>query len=417
MARLIIGLYRLLMLVLALPACLILRNKPNFRGTLRARLGLKLPAVPRGRPVVWVHAASVGEVRAIAGLVTALKSSRPELWIVMTCMTATGREVATALRAVDQVAALPFDLRCAMRRFIGRLKPQLILIAETEIWPELLLSAADAGVPVVFANARMTARSFESYARFRRLFGAILARARVLAIAPEDAARFAALGAAKAEVLGNLKLDGLRDVDVPRRDRLKAELVPPDARVFVAGSVREGEEGYVVNAIAQARAAVPELIAIVAPRHAESIALIEELCDKAGLKRCRRSSVDTSAGVIIVDTVGELASLYGLAEVAFVGGSLIELGGQNILEAVAWGVPVMHGSSMQNFEWALEVVRPHTITVPADFAPALIGVLGAPGDYAAMAAAARQALQAARGATERYLAAVLSVCKGLAPVD
>ena len=416
MPRLILLLYRALIFIAVWPLCLAARNHPNFKGTLRQRLAWTLPPVPRG-DLVWFHGASLGEVKALACLIAAVKARRPRAVVCLSAMTAAGRQAAAGLDGVDLILPMPFDAGWIMRRMLRHLALWALVIAETEIWPELLLSAADAGVPVVFANARMTARSFESYARFRRLFGAILARARVLAIAPEDAARFAALGAAKAEVLGNLKLDGLRDVDVPRRDRLKAELVPPDARVFVAGSVREGEEGYVVNAIAQARAAVPELIAIVAPRHAESIALIEELCDKAGLKRCRRSSVDTSAGVIIVDTVGELASLYGLAEVAFVGGSLIELGGQNILEAVAWGVPVMHGSSMQNFEWALEVVRPHTITVPADFAPALIGVLGAPGDYAAMAAAARQALQAARGATERYLAAVLSVCKGLAPVD
>jgi len=407
LARLIIGLYRLLMMVLVLPACLILRNKPNFKGTLLARCGFRLPQVPGDRPVIWVHAASVGEVRAIAGLVAAIKASRPDLWVVMTCMTVTGREVAATVGAVDQVAALPFDLRLVMRRFVARLRPQLIMIAETEIWPELLLTAAASAVPVLFANARMTAKSFDSYARFKRLFGTILAKARVLAIAPEDAARFRDLGAAKVEVLGNLKLDSLKDIDEQRRERLRRELVRPGARVFVAGSVREGEDGYVVIAIARARTAVPELLAIVAPRHTQSIALVQDLCERAGLRHCLRSGVDLSADVIIVDTVGELASLYGLADAAFVGGSLVELGGQNILEAVAWGVPVMHGASMQNFEWALEVVRPHTLTVSSEFAQDLVGVLKAPDEYAGLAAAARQALLEARGATERYLVVVL----------
>ena len=408
MARLIIGLYRLLMALLALPACLILRTKPNFKGTLRARLGLSLPSVPSGRDVVWVHAASVGEVRAIAGLVTAIKLSRPQLWVVMTCMTVTGREVAATVAAVDQVAALPFDLRFALRRFVKRLKPRLILIAETEIWPELLLTAAQAGVPVVFANARMTERSCRSYARLGNFMKVVLGKVRVLAIAPEDGQRFARLGAGEVEVLGNLKLDGLRELDAERCAQLRTELARPGAKIFVAGSVREGEEELVVQAIKGASAKVEDLQTIVAPRHAGSVRLLEELCAASGLSSCLRSRPDKSVSVIIVDTVGELASLYGLADAAFVGGSLIDLGGQNILEAVAWGVPVLHGRFMGNFEWALAVVRPHTVEVEADFGDCLAAVLLNPSEYGERAAQARLALAAARGATERYLQRIVA---------
>ena len=406
MAGLILWLYRLLMLAALGPACLILRRQPNFKGTLLARCGLKLPDVPVGRQLIWVHAASVGEVKAVSGLITALKSSRPEAWLLVTAMTVTGREVAEQVVGVDQVEALPFDLAFVMRRFVAHVNPSLLVVAETEIWPEMLLAAAAANVAVVFANARMTERSYRSYARLGRFMKFVLRKVGVMAISEADGERFALLGAGKVEVLGNLKLDGLRDLDVDKCARLRGDLLRPGAKVFVAGSVREGEEQLVVRAIALASGMVDGLVSIVAPRHAGSVRLIEDLCSANGLSCCLRSCADKSANVIIVDTVGELASLYGLADAAFVGGSLIDLGGQNILEAVAWGVPVLHGRFMSNFEWALAVVSPHTIIVEPDFGDCLVDVITKPQAYRERAEMAQMALATARGATDRYLARI-----------
>lgn len=406
MAGLMLWLYRLLLLAALGPACLILRRQPNFKGTLLARCGLKLPRVPEGRPLIWVHAASVGEVKAVAGLLAALKSARPEHWLLVTTMTVTGREVAAQVAGVDQVEALPFDLAFAMRRFIARIKPSLMIVAETEIWPEMLLAAADANVAVVFANARMTERSYRSYACLRSVMRAVLRKVRVLAISAEDGERFGRLGAGTVEVLGNLKLDGLRDLDIEKCASLRAELLRPDAKVFVAGSVREGEEELVIRAITRAAVRVENFVSVVAPRHAGSVRVLEDLCAANGLRCCLRSQPDPSVSVIIVDTVGELASLYGLADAAFVGGSLIDLGGQNILEAVAWGVPVLHGCFMSNFEWALAVVRPYTLEVDCDFGDFLADVMAEPQAYRERAEQARSVLQSARGATERYLCRV-----------
>lgn len=405
MARLLILLYGILGSVAAWPAAFFLRKHPNFRGTLPQRLGLRLPDVPAGRKVLWVHAASVGEVKAASGLVRAIRDRRPELYICMSCMTATGRKVAAETAGVDAVFPVPFDTPWAMRRHALRLMPEAVLIVETEIWPVMLLSLQRLAVPVVFVNARMSERAHARYLRLSRVLGSVLSGVKVLAMAADDAQRFASIGARDVQVLGNLKLDQVARGDEARRDAVRGELGIGDRPVFIAGSVREGEEAPVVDAYLRITTRIPGLYGIIAPRHPDRIPYIRDMAQGLGIKWATRSRPDPGADLLIVDTMGELFTLYGLSDAAFVGGSLLDMGGQNILEPVAWGVPTLHGPFMSNFTWALEALGGHTTVVrnARELAEAAAGMLTDREASRSAGMAAREALLSSSGVTLRYL--------------
>jgi 3-deoxy-D-manno-octulosonic-acid transferase len=400
-------LYRALMAVLIWPAGLLLCRHPNFAGTIAQRLGLKLPE-PRKGPVVWVHAASVGEVKAAAGLMKALKSAYPETEICLSAMTATGRQVAGTVPGIGLVFPLPFDAAWVMRRYLDRLRPKALIIVETELWPSLISQAGSLGIPVVIVNGRMTGRSAGRYAFVPALSRAILSQVHVLAMAGEDAARFSRLGARKVKTLGNLKLDSISDVNLEKRDELRGFLGVTDRPVFIAGSIREGEEKVVVGAVRKAHEKVPGLLSILAPRHPVQMGALAELARQSGLEWCLKSRLEYGTDLVLVDTMGELFSLYGASDAAFVGGSLVDTGGQNILEPIAWGVPTIHGPHMDNFLWALEVVKGFTIEVNSsdELADAVVDVVTSPGKYCDLAQEARCLLEKQRGVTRRYLDAL-----------
>ncbi len=408
MERILIFLYRVLTGLLVWPAGLVLSRHPNFRGTIASRLGLKLPRIPAGRPVIWVHAASVGEVKAVSGLVRALKSAKPESFICLSAMTATGRQVASSIPELDLVMAMPFDASFTMRRYFSRLSPKALVIVETELWPNMIMAAHRMGVPVVVVNARMTERSFRRYSFAPRLAERILSGVRVLAMAESDALKFSRLGARRVETYGNLKLDSLSQVDLSRRDEMREGLDVEDRPVFIAGSIREGEEEMVVDAVKKATLEVPNLFAILAPRHPGQTGLLAELAGRSGLGWCLRSRMKQGTDLIIVDTMGELFNLYGASDVAFVGGSLKSLGGQNILEPIAWGIPTIHGPHMDNFLWALEVVQGFTIRVhdSEELCNAVVDIVTQPGKYYDLAQEARYLLEKQKGVTARYLDAL-----------
>ena len=226
-----------------------------------------------------------------------------------------------------------------------------------------------------------------------------------LAIAEADAGRFRALGAGAVRQLGNLKLDTLAAADDEARADIRSKLgLPADRPVFVAGSVREGEEALVVKAVTEIRAQVQGLYAVVAPRHPERVALVCDLGRQAGLKVCRRSRMEDGADLVVVDTMGELFRLYGAADVAFVGGSLVDLGGQNVLEPAVWGVPVVHGPYMDNFSWALEALGHNTVRIAkaSELGSCVIDVFKRSEVYGARASAALGELHKMRGITARY---------------
>jgi 3-deoxy-D-manno-octulosonic-acid transferase len=307
------------------------------------------------------------------------------------------------------ILPLPFDLAWVMRRYLERLKPQALIMVETEIWPNLLTQAQKAGIRTLFVNARLSEKAYRRYQWIRPLMAHVLQRAQVLAIANVDAERFKALGGKQVAVLGNLKFDAVRAVDPSRALAIRASLGCSDRTVFIAGSIREGEERLVMDAIRVARAHIPGLFTMVAPRHPGSISILIEMANAAGITCGLRSKSAQGIDLLIIDTVGELFDLYGVAQVAFVGGSLVDTGGQNILEPIAWGVPTIHGPHMDNFAWAMDIVKGHTIMVPdaAGLGRAVTEVLADKESFYAMSRLAREALVGAQGATGRYVAAIL----------
>ncbi|MGD0822471.1 MAG: 3-deoxy-D-manno-octulosonic acid transferase [Desulfomonilia bacterium] len=400
--------YRLLGSIAVWPLAFFLRRHPNFKGTLLQRLGLRLPEVPAGKKTLWIHAASVGEVKAVSGLVGALKASRPDLFICMSCMTATGRKMAEATEGMNMVFAVPFDVPWAMRRHLLKIMPEAVLIVETEIWPNLILSAQKCAVRVIFVNARMSVRAYKRYRRFAGVFGHILADVKVFAMAEDDAARFRSIGASEVQVLGNLKLAQVALGDKTRRDALRRELGITDRPVFIAGSVREGEEKEVVDAIIRIASRVRGLYAIIAPRHPDRIQYIKDMAQGLNIKWGLRSAGGTDVDLLIVDTFGELFILYGLSDAAFVGGSLVDLGGQNILEPIAWGVPTIHGPHMDNFTWALDIVQDFTVVVrnAQELANAAVAIFEKKQGMEEIGLRAREAFEKFRGVTDRYLDAL-----------
>ncbi len=409
MARILIFIYSILISIVMWPAGLLLERHPNFRGTMASRLGLKLPRVPKGRPALWIHAASMGEVKAVAGLIRAIRKAAPDLFICLSTMTATGRQVAAGIRELDHVMPFPFDGAWVMRRFMKRMDPKALIIVETELWPNLIRAARGRHVPVFVVNARMTTRSFRRYGYFRDIAALILDNVRVLAMAESDAERFSKLGAKKVSTLGNLKLDSLSEVNMEKREAIRATLGAGDRPVFIAGSIREGEEAKILEALRRAKADVPELFSILAPRHHDQVVYLADLAEKGRFAWCRRSKMEKGADVVIVDTMGELFSLYGASDVAFVGGSLVNVGGQNILEPIAWGIPTIHGPHMDNFIWALEVVEGFTIRVndTSELGEAIVDILVQPEKYYDLAQEARYLLEKRKGVTDRYLNALL----------
>jgi 3-deoxy-D-manno-octulosonic-acid transferase len=408
MAAIALFIYRVIGALIILPLTFFLRRHSNFQGTVTKRLGFDLPQVPAGRDTIWIHAASVGEVKAVSNLLKVLKSSKPDLFISMSSMTVTGRKVAAELPEVDCVFPLPFDLPWIMKRHLLRIMPKALFIVETEIWPNMILAAEKLAIPVVFVNARISVYSYKWYRRLTPVFKRILSHVKVFAMAEGDAARFRDIGARDVQVIGNLKLDQVATGDKTKAEALRQELGVGDRPVFIAGSVREGEETEVMDAIIQIAMKIPNNYSIIVPRHLNRIDYIKDIALRRSIKWALRSKPVPTADLLIVDTVGELFTLYGMSDAAFVGGSLINLGGQNILEPIAWGVPTLHGPYMSNFAWAQEAVNGHTTLVKnsRELAHAVCGMLLDRNASRSRGFKAKEVLLSWSGVTQRYISAI-----------
>jgi len=312
---------------------------------------------------LWVHAVSLGEVSAAAPLVRALRARHAELPLLLTTATPTGRARAQALFG-DSVTVqfLPYDTPGSMRRFLERSRPRLAVIMETELWPNLYHQCRRLEVPIVLANARLSPKSVARYLRFGPLFRDVFAgETFVAAQSAPDAERFMAIGAppARTRVVGNLKFDIAVDADLKTRGRA-LRVACWDARpVWIAGSTHAGEEDMVLDAHAALEAALPGALLLLVPRHPQRFAAVAELLNRRGLKFERRSSgnpVRPDAQVLLVDTVGELTTLYAAVDLAFVGGSLVPVGGHNLLEPAALGVPVITGPHQSNARQVAELL-------------------------------------------------------------
>ncbi|RTR05623.1 lipid IV(A) 3-deoxy-D-manno-octulosonic acid transferase [Halomonas nitroreducens] len=385
------------------------------------RLGA-IPAAPSGSRTLWLHCASVGEVQAARPLIEALRRRYPRHRLVITTMTATGAERSLAL--VEKAAErgdggevshhfVPLDFPGAARRFVERLAPDLAIFFETELWPNLLAACDRRGVPVAVVNGRLSPRAFRRYRRLGRLMAEALSHVAWLgAKSAADAERFQALGMAPdaIRVTGSLKFDLAPDEAACEvSERLRRDL--GERPVWVAGSTHPGEEQAVLEAHARLCESRPGALLILVPRHPQRFAAVAELCAARGLVTARRSAdeaVTAETAVYLGDTMGELAAFYGAADLAFVGGSLVPVGGHNLLEPAARGVPVLTGPALANFEDVAEALREREALVEVADAAALAEALQALfADAPArerLAAAGQAVVEANRGALARTLA-------------
>jgi 3-deoxy-D-manno-octulosonic-acid transferase len=384
------------------------RREPGYRRHIGERFGWYRGSV--AGPVYWIHAVSVGETRAATPLVQRLRAAYPGATLLLTHMTATGRETGQMLFG-DQVrqAWLPYDAPFAVRRFFAHFRPAAGFILETELWPNLVAAAQASGTPLFLVNARLSERSARGYRRFACLARPMLARLTgVAAQSPADAARLAELGAPEPMVTGNLKFDvtippALLELGAGFRARFGAS-----RPVWLAASTRDGEEALILDALPRRRLPGNPLLVLV-PRHPQRFATVAELLSARGVPFVRRSAgaaaVPADIGVVLGDSMGELAAYYAAADLAFVGGSLLPFGAHNLIEPLAVGTPVLVGPHTFNFAeataGAIEAGAALRVT-DADALVAAVGELFAdPARRQAMGLAARAFHAQHQGAAER----------------
>jgi 3-deoxy-D-manno-octulosonic-acid transferase len=323
----------------------------------RGRLGL----IEKGGPGdVWLHASSVGEVRVMANLVGYLLDKRPQIRIHVTTMTAAGQSTARAIFGGQvRCSFFPLDSPAIVRRTLDAIAPRLIVIAETEIWPNLVAEAARRKIPLIMVNGRMSGKALRRYMQFRKSFAAVLETYdRLFLKTDTDARRYTSLGLASDiwEVAGDMKFDAPLPDRSPERVRTWREKIGAgeDDFVMVAGSTREGEEEALLEMYKSVTAGHPNFRMIIAPRHVERATAIMALCERSRVESAILGSGD--ARVTVVNRVGLLNDLYVAADLAFVGGTLVDIGGHNLLEPVWAGTPVLFGPSLYNVEEAARYI-------------------------------------------------------------
>lgn len=377
----------------------------------------------RIRPVIWVHAVSVGEVLAIGGLVDGLRAALPMYRVVVSTTTHTGQRLARDRFGETNVFYFPLDLAACILPYFRVLRPHLVVLAETEFWPNFLRTARKSGSRVAVVNARISDRSFPRYRVFRGLLGRVLSHVNLfLAQSEDDAARLRAIGAPqdRVHVSGNLKFDVKPPEEVAIVSKLRATLALEQASpVVVAGSTVEGEEELVVEAFRRVLKKHSQAVLILAPRHKERFDSVAQFLEQSGLRWSRRSqmSANTVLGgsVLLLDSLGELASVYALADVAFVGGSLVPRGGHNILEPAHWGVATLVGPHTENFRDIIGIFRQANavrIVSPAVFASTLVFLLENDAERRALGQRAHEVRAQQTGATQRTLAEIRALLLG-----
>jgi 3-deoxy-D-manno-octulosonic-acid transferase len=375
------------------------------------RFGLG-PAVP-GRPV-WVHAASVGEVQIAAVLVKGLRERFPGTPVLLTAFTPTGIGRAQALSPSVATRCLPYDLPGSVRRFLDRVQPRLAIMLETELWPNFYRQCRRKGVPLVIASARLSARSARRYRLLGALVREALATATVAAQSAADAERFVSIGAdsERVHVIGNLKFDFTPPADIDGRGKRLRARYAANRPLWVAGSTHEGEEQAVLTAHRRLREVHPQALLVLAPRHPSRFAEVGALLGARGIEfvshsRAAAAQAAGSAEVLLLDTLGELLDFYAAADAAFVGGSLVPVGGHNLLEPASLGVPLLSGPHQFN---AAEIARLLTerggaviVHNAAEIAVCLSAWLSDAGARHRIGAIARAVVEENRGALQRLL--------------
>jgi 3-deoxy-D-manno-octulosonic-acid transferase len=396
----------------------------KYIGSFRQRLGfLPLSFNFDGDASIWIHAVSVGEVLMARALAADLKARYPRLRLFLSTTTMTGQQIARRnLQFVDGVFYFPFDWAFIVRRTLAIVKPRLFIMMETEIWPNLLRVCRRQGVKTVVINGRISQRSYPRYRLVRFLFRRVLGDVdRFCMQSEESARRLISLGAdaARITVTGSLKFDSLelpsaRPHGKARERVLRFFRIAPTRTVIVAGSTMRGEEEVVLRAFRTLKHAQPSALCVLAPRQPERFGEVERLARDAGFTALRRTELlidaEPRADVVVLDTIGELAQVYQLATAVFVGGSLADLGGHNILEPAIFGKPIVFGPHMQNFREIADAFLANEAAVQVqserDFDEELIALVTDPVRRARMGAAARALVEANRGAKEKTLAII-----------
>jgi 3-deoxy-D-manno-octulosonic-acid transferase len=411
----------LLALLLSSPWWLLrMATAGKYRAGLAERLGFVPSALRRiahGRRVVWIHAVSVGELIAVSGLLAELERARPDLLLCISTTTRTGHTLARQRYGDERVFYFPLDFAFILRRYLRALAPQMLILVETEFWPNLLLQCASRRLPIAVVNARISDRSFPRYRRLRALWRPLLAHVSLFcAQSPQDAARLSEIGASPDRIrsLGNLKFD----VRAPQQTAFLANLrrhLPPSAPILVCGSTLDGEESALLDCLPALTTALPQLVCILAPRHPERFAAVAQLLTQRGIPFVRRSQwlpaqPIAPASVFLLDSVGELAAVYSLARVAFVGGTLVPTGGHNPLEPAQFAVPIVMGESYENFRSIVSsmlAANAIALVSRATLCSTLLQLLTDDAAATALGSAAQRVYQAESGATARTLAALL----------
>jgi 3-deoxy-D-manno-octulosonic-acid transferase len=387
-------------------------------GKYREGLSERLGFVPRrlrsrdGHPVIWLHAVSVGEVLAASSLIAQLSARADGYRVVVSTTTRTGQKIARDRFGADNVFYYPLDFAFAVRVWLRALKPALLVLLETEFWPRMLAECHKAQIPIAVVNARISDRSWPRYYRLRKAWKKLLSpTALVLAQSELDAERLMAIGAGNVEVSGNLKFD-IRVIKPAPVTQALRQFLKSDQKIVVCGSTLEGEEDLLLDAIPAS------CITILAPRHPERFATVAQLLKRRQSRWLRRSEWLRApeplrpGTVLLLDSIGELASVYSVASLAFIGGSLVPSGGHNPLEPAQFAIPILMGPHYENFRSMVEVlksVQAIQIVTPETLQASIGDLLSHADAAAAMGERARAIFDSEAGGTDRTLTRLLQL--------
>jgi 3-deoxy-D-manno-octulosonic-acid transferase len=390
----------------------------KYRSGLAERLGFVPVRLNDARPgSIWVHAVSVGEVVAVTPLISELRQKYPDKQIFVSTTTATGQALARQRFGENRVFFMPLDFGFAVRPYLKALQPHILVLAETEFWPNLLHLAGKRGAALATVNARISDRSFPRYRRFKWFFGRVLANMDLfLAQTAEDAARLRAIGAAteRVRVSGNLKFDVRPASGSVLVNDLRSVIgKSKESPVIVCGSTAEGEEEPLLAAFKVVQQQFPSAMMVLAPRHPERFEKVAAMISSAGIALLRRSAWASPqpipSGVFLLDSVGELAAIYALADIAFVGGSLVPTGGHNILEPAQYGAAIVVGPHTFNFREIVSIFEQGDairVVPSATLGPQFLALLNEPQERERLGRRAKDLFAQYAGATRRTLDAL-----------
>ena len=390
---------------------------PAYRKRWAERFGFPVYAESTA-DFIWLHAVSVGETLAAVPLVKTLQQNYPQHRLMVTCMTPTGSERIKAAfgDSVDH-SYMPYDTPDSVARFLNRLKPKMLIIMETELWPNTIAACQSRDIPVILANGRLSARSAAAYQSISSLVQPMLSGiSAVAAQHKDDGDRFIRLGLPPSalEVTGNIKFDLSLDRDVQDRAAVLSEQwhCGNNRPVFLAASTHRGEDEIILQSFGQIKQQIDNALLVLVPRHPERFNQVGELCTSAGFTLARRSAGDKveAADVLLGDTMGELMVFFGACDVAFVGGSLVATGGHNMIEPAAWGVPVLTGPHLFNFTEASQLLLAAdgmlVCNDAAELAEQCISLMGNKGRRQEVGNAARLVAEANRGALDKLMSVI-----------